>query len=239
MYALLCRGYFIYLNWIPSYFYQVLVPPVRFPDRAFQNMRSGTRQHDLLGQAQHMVILYCSSQVLSTRDVSFQVLGLDLRASAFVSLLPWVVMAVGSSASGALADGLVASGVAVVKVRKVQNADRAVLLDTKGGVASQETGSMSRGISRGCVTLLLASAKRYVLTSRAPRCCALAAPQALQTIAFLGPAVALTLLSRPGISHNMAIGCMTAALGITSLGGPRQQYAQLLSHNVDPTSAFC
>jgi hypothetical protein len=43
--------------------------------------------------------------------------------------------------------------------------------------------------------------------------------QALQTVAFLGPALALTLLSQPGISHNMAIGCMTAALGITSLGG--------------------
>ena len=49
-----------------------------------------------------------------------QVLGLDLRASAFVSLLPWIVMAVGSSAAGALADGLVARGVAVVKVRKVR-----------------------------------------------------------------------------------------------------------------------
>ena len=43
-------------------------------------------------------------------------------------------------------------------------------------------------------------------------------PQMLQTVAFLGPALALTLLSQPGISPRLAVGCMTAALGITSLG---------------------
>jgi len=48
------------------------------------------------------------------------VLGLDLRASAFLSLLPWAVMAVGSSAAGALADGLVARGTPIVRVRKVR-----------------------------------------------------------------------------------------------------------------------
>jgi len=42
--------------------------------------------------------------------------------------------------------------------------------------------------------------------------------QALQTVAFLGPALALTILAQPSISPRVAIACMTAALGITSLG---------------------
>jgi hypothetical protein len=37
-------------------------------------------------------------------------------------------------------------------------------------------------------------------------------------VAFLGPAVALAALSQPGISKNLAVALMTAALGITSLG---------------------
>ena len=44
--------------------------------------------------------------------------GLDLRASSLLSLFPWVVMAVGSSAAGLLADHLVSSGVSVTRVRK-------------------------------------------------------------------------------------------------------------------------
>ncbi len=39
-------------------------------------------------------------------------------------------------------------------------------------------------------------------------------------MAFLGAALALTVLSQPGISQTLAVGCMTAALGITSLGEP-------------------
>jgi len=62
-------GYFIYLNWMPTYFNQAL--------------------------------------------------GFDLRASSFLAFLPWLVMAVGSSASGVLADSLIARGVNVTSVRKV------------------------------------------------------------------------------------------------------------------------
>ncbi|KXZ57010.1 hypothetical protein GPECTOR_1g912 [Gonium pectorale] len=102
-------GYFIYLNWMPTYFNKAL--------------------------------------------------GFDLRASSFTAFLPWLVMAVGSSASGLLADHLVGSGVPVTAVRK-----------------------------------------------------------RLQTVAFLVPAAALLLLAQPGISPAMAVGCMTVALGTTSLG---------------------
>ena len=44
--------------------------------------------------------------------------GLDRRACILLSLFPWVVMAVGSSAAGLLADHLVSSGVSVTRVRK-------------------------------------------------------------------------------------------------------------------------
>lgn len=44
--------------------------------------------------------------------------GVDLRASALLSFIPWLVMALGSSAAGLLADGLVRSGVSVTTVRK-------------------------------------------------------------------------------------------------------------------------
>lgn len=61
-------GYFIYLNWMPTYFYKVL--------------------------------------------------GVDLRSSALMSFLPWLVMALGSSASGILSDALIRSGVKPTTVRK-------------------------------------------------------------------------------------------------------------------------
>eukprot|EP00198_Chlamydomonas_reinhardtii_P002510 XP_001691846.1 predicted protein [Chlamydomonas reinhardtii] len=61
-------GYFIYLNWMPTYFSKAL--------------------------------------------------GFDLRSSSFTAFLPWLVMAVGSSAAGLLADSLVARGMAVTTVRK-------------------------------------------------------------------------------------------------------------------------
>ena len=53
-------GYFIYLNWLPSYFNKVL--------------------------------------------------GVNLRSSALLSFLPWLVMAIGCSAAGVIADKQVASG---------------------------------------------------------------------------------------------------------------------------------
>lgn len=63
-------GYFIYLNWMPTFFYKVL--------------------------------------------------GMDLRASSLMSFLPWLVMALGSSASGVLSDALVRWGVfTTTGVRKV------------------------------------------------------------------------------------------------------------------------
>lgn len=62
-------GYFIYLNWMPSYFVKAL--------------------------------------------------GFDLRSSSFLSLVPWLVMAVGSSAAGFLADSLSAAGHNTTFVRKL------------------------------------------------------------------------------------------------------------------------
>ncbi|KAK9915240.1 hypothetical protein WJX75_006550 [Coccomyxa subellipsoidea] len=61
-------GYFIYLNWMPSYFHHVF--------------------------------------------------GLDMKASSFLSFLPWTVMALGSMSAGLLADGLVRRGMSVTNVRK-------------------------------------------------------------------------------------------------------------------------
>jgi len=56
-----CRaGYFIYLNWLPTYFNKVL--------------------------------------------------GVNLRSSALLSFLPWLVMALGCSLAGVIADRMVASG---------------------------------------------------------------------------------------------------------------------------------
>ena len=40
----------------------------------------------------------------------------------------------------------------------------------------------------------------------------------IQTVAFLGPAAALTVLSNPATPPSLAVACLTAALGITSLG---------------------
>ena len=40
----------------------------------------------------------------------------------------------------------------------------------------------------------------------------------IQTVAFLGPVAALVVLANKSISPPLALLCMTAALGITSLG---------------------
>ncbi|KIY98369.1 putative anion transporter 2 [Monoraphidium neglectum] len=102
-------GYFIYLNWMPTYFSKAL--------------------------------------------------GFDLRASSLLAFLPWLVMALGSSAAGFLADSLISRGVSVTTVRK-----------------------------------------------------------ALQSASMLLPAAALLVLSQPGLPPAAAVACMTAALGVTSLG---------------------
>ena len=46
-------------------------------------------------------------------------LSLSVTASSVLSLLPWVVMALGSSASGWIADGLIMKGIPVTRVRKI------------------------------------------------------------------------------------------------------------------------
>jgi ACS family sodium-dependent inorganic phosphate cotransporter/ACS family sodium-dependent inorganic phosphate cotransporter-like MFS transporter 9 len=103
-------GYFIYLNWMPTYFYKAL--------------------------------------------------GFDVRASSLLAFLPWLVMAVGSSLAGVLADALIARGAPVTAVRK-----------------------------------------------------------GLQTASMLPPAAALLVLALvPNLSPAAAVACMTAALGVTSLG---------------------
>jgi ACS family sodium-dependent inorganic phosphate cotransporter/ACS family sodium-dependent inorganic phosphate cotransporter-like MFS transporter 9 len=84
---------------------------------------------------------------------------MDLQVSALMSFLPWLVMALGSSASGMLSDGLVARGVPATVVRK-----------------------------------------------------------RVQTFAFLAPAAPLVALAAGGLTPAQAVGCMTAALGATSVG---------------------
>lgn len=59
----------------------------------------------------------CYGTVAAT--LLLQALGFDLRSSSFLSLVPWLVMAVGSSAAGFLADSLIAAGHSVTLVRKV------------------------------------------------------------------------------------------------------------------------
>ena len=48
--------------------------------------------------------------------------------------------------------------------------------------------------------------------------------KSLQTVAFLGPALALILLSRSK-DPRLAVACMTCALGITSLGEMTHQHS--------------
>ena len=60
---LLCAGYFIYLNWLPTYF-----------NKAF---------------------------------------GVNVRSSAVLAFLPWLVMAIGCSVAGVIADKQVASGTVI------------------------------------------------------------------------------------------------------------------------------
>lgn len=63
----------------------------------------------------------------------------------------------------------------------------------------------------GCITGVLADSliKRGVSVTQVRK--------RLQTVAFLGPALALIVLSRSK-DPRLAVACMTCALGITSLG---------------------
>ncbi len=54
----------------------------------------------------------------SVSAYGIQAMGFDLRSSSFLSFLPWLVMAIGSSFAGLLADSLVSNGLSVTTVRK-------------------------------------------------------------------------------------------------------------------------
>lgn len=76
-------------------------------------------------QQQHPYLTLCSEfrngyiRLMVLGRLTEQTLGLDLRTSAFLSLLPWAVMAIGSTSAGLLADGLIRRGTPVKAVRKV------------------------------------------------------------------------------------------------------------------------
>ncbi len=48
-----------------------------------------------------------------------QVLGMDLMHSGFLSVLPWLTMAVAANVAGWAADSMVAKGISITKVRKI------------------------------------------------------------------------------------------------------------------------
>lgn len=97
-------GYFIYLNWMPTFF--------------------------------------------------FKVLDLDLKASSFLSFLPWLMMALGSSLAGLLADGLIARGVTVVATRKLVQTV-AFLVPAAALLVLSLSTSLSHGLAVACMTLAL------------------------------------------------------------------------------------
>jgi ACS family sodium-dependent inorganic phosphate cotransporter/ACS family sodium-dependent inorganic phosphate cotransporter-like MFS transporter 9 len=86
-------GYFIYLNWMPTYFYKVL--------------------------------------------------GMDLRASSFMSIVPWLLMACGSLSSGIFCDSLVKSGRDRTAVRKM--IQTLALMGAVPGLLMLSTGSLTVG----------------------------------------------------------------------------------------------
>lgn len=189
-------GYFIYLNWMPSYFVKVgpqnggcccclrgrtvlsgkmlccvAVAPRGNPcalvsvfvtDPSLRVYHSSDFTHDA-AVCLCLCVLPLSSLPLPTthhpKPTHIQALGFDLRSSSFLSLVPWLVMAVGSSAAGFLADSLIAAGHSTTYVRKL-----------------------------------------------------------LQSVSMLVPAAALLFLANPSIPPLAAVAAMTAALGVTSLG---------------------
>jgi ACS family sodium-dependent inorganic phosphate cotransporter/ACS family sodium-dependent inorganic phosphate cotransporter-like MFS transporter 9 len=97
-------GYFIYLNWMPSYFARTL--------------------------------------------------GLGVAASSALSFLPWLLMALGSSAAGVLADGLVARrGWSVTRVRKTMQSVAFLVPALALGVLAQPALPPAVAVGAMCVAL--------------------------------------------------------------------------------------
>lgn len=96
-------GYFMYLNWMPTYFYKVL--------------------------------------------------GMNLRASSFMSFVPWLVMAFGSVTAGYLCDSLVSKGVNRTTVRKAIQS--IALLGPIPALIALATGSLSTGQALFAMTCAL------------------------------------------------------------------------------------
>lgn len=96
-------GYFMYLNWMPTYFYKVL--------------------------------------------------GMNLRASSFMSFVPWLVMAFGSVTAGYVCDSLVNSGVNRTSVRKLIQS--IALLGPVPALIALSTGTLSVGNALIAMTFAL------------------------------------------------------------------------------------
>lgn len=152
---------------------------------------------------------------------------MDLKASSLMSFFPWVVMALGSTTAGLLADGLVrtdaarqgahagsACQCAAHMARNAPNLPPSAVGPLAGGALPLNVATLVLH-SPMVPTGLHHSAKVRrgvpVLTVR----------RGIQTAAFLGPVAALMALANPAISPPLALLSMTAALGITSLGEQR------------------
>lgn len=96
-------GYFMYLNWMPTYFYKVL--------------------------------------------------GMNLRASSFMSFVPWLVMAFGSVTAGYICDSLVSKGVNRTTVRK--SIQSIALLGPIPALIALATGSLTTGQALFAMTCAL------------------------------------------------------------------------------------
>jgi len=96
-------GYFIYLNWMPTYFYKVL--------------------------------------------------GMDLRSSSFMSIVPWLLMACGSLSSGVFCDMLVRSGQNRTGIRKM--IQTLALIGAVPGLLMLSTGSLTVGQSLFAMSMAL------------------------------------------------------------------------------------
>ena len=222
-------GYFIYLNWIPSYFYKVIVVTLH---------RCATR-------VQYWLPFFGAAEIHTNGDPMFmlsnvssrfqlQVLGLDLRASAFTSLLPWIVMACGERPDACAAIFVFCEAInAHSRPHTSASHGSLKLLATVCRLfSSRLAGGQPRAtwhahccrpegahlVSDAVQRLVIVAAACFGRHGSLIVTVLLVLLQRLQTAAFLGPALALLILSRPGLSPNAAIACMTAALGITSLG---------------------
>ena len=125
-------------------------------------------------------------------------LGLDLAASSAASLGPWLLMAVGSSASGALADWLVRAQRWEVRRVRVTLQSVAFLVPAAALVALVLVGGGGGGASMG------GAAATAAATSKPPLHPALA-------IALVATALGTTSLGQAGFVANMADVAPTAA----------------------------